>query len=168
LRTLLGCETGNVTAVDYSLYQISEQFTALYPRLNCPDATELAVITEAEIEATIQSESNALFISPKQVDSDSLQQVEFVNEAGKTVSFEARTFISGEYPLASVYYLYADHSLLRDETLTAVNEFLDFTLQSSNQVLFDEYGFMPLPQQMNHRNKVQLDLEQAAFENGYK
>lgn len=103
--------------------------------------------------------------------SDKISDVKWLNvidNLGVTYDLNKETILSGRYPLATVYYMYLNLPAHRKGLTEQEEFFIELTLSDEHQEVLNQYGFISLPPEAIHRNKVRLSLAEPLIQGGYK
>lgn len=139
--------------------------------ITCKDGeyvnTQYLATTEDLLEK-VDSDESAIGYA---VYSDQIEEAKWlsiVDDMGMTYDVNKETILSGRYPLANVYYMYLDLPPYRDTFTEQEKFFIGLTLSQEHQDVFNQFGFISLPEEAIHRNKVRLSLAEPIIEGGYK
>ncbi|MGF1756346.1 phosphate ABC transporter substrate-binding protein, partial [Vibrio makurazakiensis] len=124
--------------------------------------------TTGELVEKIESESASIGYA---VYSDQIEETKWlsiIDNQGMTYDVNKETILSGRYPLANVYYMYIDLPPHRKNFTEDEQFFIELTLSENHKEALNQYGFISLPQEAIHRNKVRLSLVKPIIEGGYK
>ncbi|MFA0087218.1 PstS family phosphate ABC transporter substrate-binding protein [Vibrio sp. 10N.261.51.F12] len=91
-----------------------------------------------------------------------------INNLGETYDVNKETIFSGRYPLASVYYMYLNLPPNREYFNEQEEFFISLALSDEQQSVLNDYGFISLPIEAVHRNRIKLGLEKPMIEGGYR
>lgn len=91
-----------------------------------------------------------------------------IDRYGDLQEANIETIYSGRYPLSSVYYMYVDLPPYRNELNQSEQRVLELTTTSNHTETLNQYGFLRLPEEAIHRNKIALKIDEPLISGGYK
>lgn len=94
--------------------------------------------------------------------------LKIIDDLGESYDVNKETILSGRYPLASVYYMYLNLPPNREYFNEQEEFFVGLTLSDNSKAVLNQFGFISLPKEAIHRNRIRLRLEQPIIEGGYK
>ncbi|POB68828.1 phosphate ABC transporter substrate-binding protein, partial [Vibrio vulnificus] len=97
-----------------------------------------------------------------------VRRLDIINRNGERFDLNKETILSGRYPLSNVYYLYLNLPPNRHYLTDAEKYFVGLTLGEEGQETIAEHGFISLPPEAIHRNRVRLSLDAPIVYGGYK
>jgi len=124
--------------------------------------------TTDDLLEKVDSEESAIGYAVYSEQIEETKWLSVVDDMGVTYDVNKETILSGRYPIANVYYMYLDLPPYRDTFTEQEKFFIGLTLSQEHQDVFNQYGFISLPEEAIHRNKVRLSLADPIIEGGYK
>lgn len=79
-----------------------------------------------------------------------------------------KDILAGIYTDADVYHLYTIPKELKIEDETLANPMFGVVVNEQDLELFEQHGFIPLPQGAMLRNRVSVSLDKPTIEGGYR
>ncbi|TFH92419.1 PstS family phosphate ABC transporter substrate-binding protein [Vibrio ouci] len=139
--------------------------------VECGDGTYSAtqfVADEEELFSKLESNAEAVSYATYSDRLDEYKLLSIVDKIGVTYDLNKETILSGRYPLSSVYYMYLDIPPHRNYLSDDEKRFVSLALEQEYKEAFNNFGFISLPDEAIHRNKVRLGLVEPIVEGGYK
>ncbi len=120
------------------------------------------------LESKLNSQDGAIGYVVYTDQFESSHPLKIIDDLGESYDVNKETILSGRYPLASVYYMYLNLPPNREYFNEQEEFFVGLTLSEKSKDVLNQFGFISLPIEAIHRNRIRLRLEQPLIEGGYK